>query len=325
MRVSVIVTTFDRPANLENALASIALQESVDREVIVVNDGGIDVGGIIARWAPAMPVTYLRLPENRGLSCARNEALRRSQGDVLCFLDDDDVMLAGHLDTGVRELAVGDAEAVYTQVAVCSEFVRPGSSPTAVQVKAHYKAGFDERLLLVCNFVPVNAIFIRRPSTEPLLFDEGLPALEDWELWLRLYRRLGYRFRAVPALSAVYHRVAGFSSMTSRAHRSAEQALRFRDTFRAIAKRYPSTDRRVQEGRALHDQFYAAVAAASRTGSAALAFCYERFVEWMTAFIGGSIDAGEIRRRLDGLAHASRSGGPPGQREPDAATDQGDS
>jgi glycosyltransferase involved in cell wall biosynthesis len=278
MQISVVVTTFNRPERLDKALRSIALQDESRRlqspggsraEVIVVNDGGVDVGDIVDRHSGALQTQYVNLPANGGLARARNAGIRRANSNVLCFLDDDDVMLPGHLRTGLQALAETEADVVYTQVAVCDQFVEPGAQPAPNQIRAYFRASFDPRLLHICNFIPVNSVFIRRPAS----FDETLGLLEDWDLWLRLLTRHGYRFHAVPAVTAVYHRVPGFSSMTSRD----ENFARFHDTFRTIIDRYPSTDPIVRSGRAAHEAFYNDDAPLDRSS----AFLYERFVESM--------------------------------------------
>jgi len=283
MQVSVVVPTFNRPEQLTQALASIALQtdpgspqtpggwerKTAQPEVIVVNDGGVDVSDILDRHRATLKIQYVNLPVNMGLAHARNAGIRRANGNVLCFLDDDDVMLPGHLRTGLQALAATEADVVYTQVAVCDQFVAPGAQPAPNQIRAYYRASFEPRLLHICNFIPVNSVFIRRPAS----FDETLGLLEDWDLWLRLLVRHGYRFHAVPVVTAVYHRVPGFGSMTGRA----AAVSRFRDTFRTIIDRYPSTDPIVRSGRAAHETFYNEVAPIDRDS----AFSYERFVESM--------------------------------------------
>jgi glycosyltransferase involved in cell wall biosynthesis len=281
MRVSVVVTTFNRPERLAKALQSFALQpdpgspqspggrdrNTAQAEVIVVNDGGVDVSDVVHCHSGTLKIQCVNLPVNRGLAHARNEGIRRANSDVLCFLDDDDVMLPGHLRTGLQALAATGADIVYTQVAVCDQFVEPGAQPAPNQIRAYYRASFEPRLLHICNFMPVNSVFIKGPAS----FDETLGLLEDWDLWLRLLTRQGYRFHAVPAVTTVYHRVSGFSSMTSRT----EAVSRFRDTFRTIIDRYPSNDPVVQSGRAAHEAFYNDVARIERDS----AFSYERFVE----------------------------------------------
>jgi hypothetical protein len=298
--LSVIVATWNRPERLDEALKSVSLQEDVPFEVIVVNDGGVDVGDIAARWARVMAVQYVRLGTNGGLARARNEGIRHARGEILCFLDDDDVMLAGHLRAGAERLD-GDADVACTHVAVCDEFVPAGSTPQPTQVKARYAAAFDERLLLICNFVLVHSVFIRRRVEVPIAFDAALTQLEDWDLWLRLHQQFGCRFSTVPVTTAVYHRVRGFSSMTSPARESAEAALRFRATFRQIVSRYPSHDECVAAGRALHDRFYGVLAEASANGRPVSAFAYERFVDCMQAFTSGALHADAARECIEAL------------------------
>ena len=303
--LSVVVATWNRPERLAEALKSLALQgDDVRFEVIVVNDGGVDVADVIAPWARMMTVQYVRLDENSGLAHARNEGIRRAGGDVLCFLDDDDVMLPGHLRGGVEQLN-GVVDGVCTHVAVCDEFVAAGSIPQPEQIKARYAATFDDRLLMICNFLPVSAMFLRRRSGASIEFDESLEQLEDWDLWLRLRQQAGYQFKTVPRATAVYHRVPGFGSMTNRSHESADEALRFRETFRRIVARYPSKDEIIAVGRELHQHFYAAVAQARGSGAPVNPFAYERFVECMEAYTRGAFTAEAARERIDAVVTAS--------------------
>lgn len=277
MLVSIVVPTYNRPERLANALESIALQREAQFEVIVVNDGGVDVSDVVAHCSDRMSLQHVRLSSNGGLAQARNEGIRRARGEVLTFLDDDDVMLPGHLATGSGALAKSNSEVVYAQVAVCDELIPPGTQPLASQIKAHYRCPFDTRLLQICNFIPVNAIFVQRRAVDDVIFDATLGLLEDWELWLRLHLRLGYRFSSVPATTAVYHRVPGSGSMTGRA----DEVARFGSTFRTVVERYPSSDALVQRGRAAHARFYNDVAPIDR----ASAFSYERFVSSMEALL----------------------------------------
>jgi hypothetical protein len=137
-----------------------------------------------------------------------------------------------------------------------------------------------------------------------VLFEEALSELEDWELWLRLRRRLGYRFKTVPLTTTVYHRVPGFASLTSPSRESADAALRFRETFRRIVSRYPSHDAIVTEGRALHDYFYETLARTCRSGKSVHPFAYERFVECMADFTRDELSAANARARIDSLVTA---------------------
>jgi hypothetical protein len=80
--------------------------------------------------------------------------------------------------------------------------------------------------------------------------------------------------------------------------------LSFRDSFREITRRYPSDDETVTEGRALHDQFYAALARACRNGEPVHPFAYEQLVECLEMFARGAMTAADARARIDSFVTA---------------------
>src|SRR5262245_33740030 len=121
--VSVIVPTHNRAHCLPRALASIAAQEgrgeSFDIEVLVVDDGSSD--GTAQVMADHGAVRYIRLPEQRGVSAARNAGLRASQGGYLGFLDSDDEWLPHKLRVQVPLLAAHpEVGVIYSQVVMRS-------------------------------------------------------------------------------------------------------------------------------------------------------------------------------------------------------------
>src|SRR4051812_38104251 len=89
--VSVIVPTFNRPAMLKDALASIFAQTYAPIEIIVVNDGGIDAELAIAASNCKSRVVYLKHTSNKGLPAARNTGIKAASGEFIAYLDDDDV------------------------------------------------------------------------------------------------------------------------------------------------------------------------------------------------------------------------------------------
>lgn len=86
--ISAIITTFNRPRELERAIASALRQTSPVDEIVVVDDGSThDASRLCARFGSS--VRYLA--RNRGgVSAARNAGAQIARGDLLAFLDDDD-------------------------------------------------------------------------------------------------------------------------------------------------------------------------------------------------------------------------------------------
>lgn len=101
-RVSVNVCCHNSQRYLEATLHSIFTQSFTDWELVIVNDGSTDGTDAIVRRhiASGRPIVYL--PQaNAGLSASRNEALRRSSGELIAFLDHDDLWEPAKLEKQV--------------------------------------------------------------------------------------------------------------------------------------------------------------------------------------------------------------------------------
>lgn len=96
LSVSVIIPVFNGERFLEKAIASVLDQSSPVLEVIVVDDGSIDGTPQIAAGM-GQPVKYVR-QENQGPPAARNHGLNLALGDLIGFLDADDVWMPQKLD-----------------------------------------------------------------------------------------------------------------------------------------------------------------------------------------------------------------------------------
>ena len=184
-RVSVVVPTYRRPILLPLALESVQRQTHPSVETIVVNDGAESIAAAVAGFANT---TLIELPENRGLPAARNAGARAASGRYILFLDDDDVLFADHLAALSGAMERAHAKLAHADVMSCS--LRPqGDAFEIVGLEAGFVAAFDRERFLVQNYIPVHAWMTDR---ETFLaeggFDESLPALEDWELFLRLTR-----------------------------------------------------------------------------------------------------------------------------------------
>ena len=120
--VSVIVRTKDRPALLANALRSIAEQTYSNLEIVVVNDGGQDVKDVITALSGEIPVTYINHEKSKGGAVAANSGLKAARGLYLNFLDDDDILYPGHVETLVSYLVDARDKVAYSSVLnVCFE------------------------------------------------------------------------------------------------------------------------------------------------------------------------------------------------------------
>lgn len=242
--ITVVVPTRHRHALLGEALASIAGQRGVDTgevEVVVVNDGGGDVGApVAAARARGLDVRAIELPAHRGLPVARNTGIEAARGRLLAFLDDDDVFLPGHLRTALDALDSG-SDLVYTRCLVSPQRLNP-TAP--IMAALAFDFPFDPGLLGVANTIPVHSAVLRTVRDLPARFDPALPALEDWDFWLRLLRQHSYRFRHIPEATVVYHRIPTQASMTGQTTAEEAALAGFGHLLRHLWRRWPATSAR---------------------------------------------------------------------------------
>lgn len=105
MKLSIIIPAYNAEAYLPQCLDSILAQERQGCEVIVVDDGSTDGTAALLEHYPDVKVIH---QENRGMSTARNRGLDEAQGEYILFVDSDDLLTDGALETLVAELSGED-------------------------------------------------------------------------------------------------------------------------------------------------------------------------------------------------------------------------
>lgn len=181
-RVSVIIPTYNRAALVQEAVASVLAQTYRDFELLVVDDGSTD--GTLAALAPwDGEVRVLSRPSRGGVSAARNTGIAGARGEWLAFLDADDLWLPEKL---ARQMAFMEAKPRLLLSQTEEIWVRRGVKVNPP--RTHAKAGGDIflRSLERCLVSPSAALLHRRLLDDHGVFDEELPAAEDYDLWLRL-------------------------------------------------------------------------------------------------------------------------------------------
>ena len=186
--VSVLVRTHKRAAFLRQALTSVLHQTHRPIEVVVVEDGSDEGKAVCDEFADRMNVRYFRIAPGRGRSVAGNRALHEARGEWMCFLDDDDLFFADHLEVllqTVRETKLLGAFALSwrttTQVIDASIPAYNELSWDSVPDEP-----FSRVTLWHHNFMPIQAVLFHRSLYERYGgFAEDMHQLEDWNLWTR--------------------------------------------------------------------------------------------------------------------------------------------
>lgn len=201
---SVVLPTRDRARLLPRAIESVLAQTLPDWELIVVDDGSADeTPDRVARYAHRDGrVRLVRREETEGAAAARNRGIARARGRYVALLDDDDEWLPGKLE---RQCALLDGRPAEVGLAYCP-YVYVGPDARRRLHGTVDASGRDaRRLLLRGNFVGNSTVLVRREALEEVGgFDETLPRLQDYDLWLRLSSRVGFAFVPVPLVRVHY-------------------------------------------------------------------------------------------------------------------------
>lgn len=180
-RISVVIPTYNRASLLDRALKSVMAQTRPADEIIVVDDGSIDATAKLIESTYKNSVEYV-YQHNRGVSSARNTGIRKAKGNWIALLDSDDEWKANKLES---QLAAVEKQLEYDFCHTNEIWIRNGKRVNAMN--KHEKSGgyiFDKCLPL-CAISPSSVIIRKTVFDEIGLFDEELPACEDYDFWLR--------------------------------------------------------------------------------------------------------------------------------------------
>lgn len=182
--VSVIVPTYNRSSVLSRALRSILAQTRPANQIIVVDDGSTD--GTADRITRGFPQIDLLQQENRGVSAARNRGILASRGEWIALLDSDDEWRPQKLE---RQLAELQGQPAYRVCHTDEIWIRRGRRVNPGRRHAKHGGWIFQRCLPLCAISPSTVLIHRTIFDEVGLFDEELPACEDYDLWLRICAR----------------------------------------------------------------------------------------------------------------------------------------
>jgi glycosyltransferase involved in cell wall biosynthesis len=189
VKLSIVTPSFNGRAFLEQTARSILSQEGPFTLEWVVADGGSTDGTVEFLRSIRDDRVHWVSEADRGQSHAINKGLALAGGDVVAWLNGDDLYTAGAL-AAVAEAFGRDASAQW--LVGRYEIIGPGGAvirPAVARYKERFLRRYSYRSLLRENFVSQPAVFWRRDfgrRVGPL--DEALHYTMDYDLWLRMGR-----------------------------------------------------------------------------------------------------------------------------------------
>jgi glycosyltransferase involved in cell wall biosynthesis len=211
-QVSVIIPAHNAAAFLHDALRSVRDQTFPDWEVVAVDDGSSDATWSILEGAGAR-VRAFRNDSPTGPAAARNRALGHATGELVAFLDADDLLLPQFLERQVACLRDASSRHRKVGIVACDALLLERDAYTGYTYLDQIPSRDRDKPLTLDRILARNPIYISAlvPSAvgESVgWFDTELFGTEDFGLWVKILER-GYEAVLNPEPLAVYRRHAG--------------------------------------------------------------------------------------------------------------------
>lgn len=242
-KISVIITTRNRPESLQNALQSVIDDEYSPKEIIIVDDHS-DRPVDLAIDYPSLRI--IRTEKRCGVASCRNQGLLASSGEFVAFLDDDDVSYPNKLKTLMDAAEKTGADFVFGRTVKSFE----GNEQKKVLIPEQgFTTNGKYSPIPVADFIirmPChnNAVLIR---SEPLKnaggYDEDAYYFDDWAGWLRLFSKgISPVFVPIDVAEFRYH-YHGFSHQVNTTDRLSTVLRRFYEhIFPLFSKEHESVN-----------------------------------------------------------------------------------
>ncbi len=198
-KVSVIIPAYNISTFVAETLNSVFAQTYKDFEVVLVNDGSKDTDELETALEPFWERIVYARQVNLGAAQARNLAICLARGELLAFLDGDDVWRPDFLGSQMDFLEKNQLEMVYCDAELFGEPFFAGktfmqSAPSSGAVTTVSLISTD------CNVITSGTLLKKDLLQKTNLFDTDLPQMQDFDLWFRLARigtKIGYQTKVL--------------------------------------------------------------------------------------------------------------------------------
>jgi len=197
--ISVIISTFNRPEKLKRAIQSVINQSYKDWECIVVHDGEWSKYPLAHPAIEDERIIYKSVPHFGNHSKPKNEGIKLSKGEYICFLDDDNEFRSDHLQVLLNAFKNNpQLDIAYGDRWIIDELLQ-------MEPQLGVSSDFNPYILMQRNFIDTSDFLIKRESMFKLGgWDEEYKRMLDWNLMVRAAKS-GMKFQRVPLIITNYY------------------------------------------------------------------------------------------------------------------------
>lgn len=242
--LSIIIPTFNRAHLISETLDSILKQSFQNWECIIIDDGSIDdTEKLIATYSKKdARFIYFSRPKNlkKGANSCRNFGFLKSNGDFIKWLDSDDILLPDALEIQRKLFTNSTVDVVVSKL----QFI-DFNTKNSIKINA-----IHSNTIIYDYFIGKIAFYVSGPlwkktflEKQPVLFDELISNLDDWDFNLRMiYQKPTIVYDDSIVVQYMIHQNSLTSEIEKLNHKELKSELFARDKHLKIIKINKQTD-----------------------------------------------------------------------------------
>ena len=199
IKFSVIIPTYNRANLISKAIKSVLYQTYKNWELIVIDDGSTDnTKDIVEEFQKEdNRIIYLK-QKNKERSAARNNGIRNSKGDFICFLDSDDLYHKSHLEEFIKLIIKSKYQrGLYFSGISYGEYS---------EKKEKYNLSYSNNIeFVLINTLGTPRACVSRDLLKENSFNENIRISEDKELWVRILKNNPFFFHRRKTFIEIEH------------------------------------------------------------------------------------------------------------------------
>jgi glycosyltransferase involved in cell wall biosynthesis len=196
--VSVVMPNYNKGGYVRDAIESVLAQTYTNFELIIVDDGSNDESPeVIEEFSKSDFRVVYRKQSHHGVSAARNVGIDEARGDLIAFLDSDDVYHKEKLRKQVESFRNGKKFVSYTngwEMDAVKRLTATVFSADFGRIPDDGANGYIFQNLLRGDYITGMTVMMPSECLRAQRFDPKITVGEDWDLWVRLSRSIPFRY-----------------------------------------------------------------------------------------------------------------------------------
>lgn len=195
--------TYNRAWSIGRAVDSVLHQTFEDFELIVVDDNSTDDTQVLLKKYSDKRIKTIKSDTNLGASGTRNIGLKQSTGELVAYLDSDNLWYPSYLEVMCDSIN-GDVVMAYSG----QNLILIGGDKNNQNILGRRTRNekYDPFKMTKANYIDINCVVHKKSLLDKLgYFDESVKRLEDWDLLARIVINYPFQVKHVDQVLGEYY------------------------------------------------------------------------------------------------------------------------